>query len=215
MNRQQLRRELEDSLPRFQEAVDLVTTHVRYLLRRRGLMHPDEVNHRVTGRVKSVNSCLGKVSGVEKKIKRRLKSMKDLESQIDDIAGVRIVVPYLDDVSLVYAFIKRHSAFREVGGKFEDHIAKPKWGYRGLHTVVRISTTSGLAKCEIQMRTGLQDAWAVKSHALIYKLKKKDLERLPRALRDLLVGQSDALYTIDKDALNIARLVRSLLGGET
>jgi ppGpp synthetase/RelA/SpoT-type nucleotidyltranferase len=65
------------------------------------------------------------------------------------------------------------------------------------------------------MRTGLQDAWAIKSHALLYKLKRKDLDRLPSELRDLLVGQSDALYTIDKDALRIASLVRKLLGGET
>jgi len=78
----------------------------------------------------------------------------------------------------VYAYLKRHPAFREVPGKFEDYIAKPKLGYRGLHTVVRINTTSGLAKCEIQMRTGLQDAWAIKSHTLLYKLKKKDLDRL-------------------------------------
>ena len=88
-------------------------------------------------------------------------------------------------------------------------------GISKLHTVVHITTTSGPAKCEIQMRTGLQDAWAVKSHALVYKLKKKDLERLPNELRNLLASQSDALYTIDKDALAIARLVRRYLGGES
>jgi putative GTP pyrophosphokinase len=211
MNRRQLRRELEQVLPRFQEAVDLVSTHVRYLLRRRGLMHPDEVSHRVTGRVKSIESCLRKITREKTKNRHQPKTVSDIERRMDDIAGVRVVCPYLTDVALVYGFIKRHPAFRELRAKFEDHIAKPKFGYRALHTVVQIKTTFKSAKCEIQIRTGLQDAWAVKSHALVYKLEKANLERLPKEVRNLLVAQSDLLYNIDKQAVEIAGLVKKYL----
>jgi len=203
-----LRRELDEATPRFQEAVDLVTTHVRYLLRRYGLIHRDEVNHRVTGRVKTVDRCIAKIKRVEKREQLQMESLRDVERHIDDLAGIRVVCPYLTDVALVYGYICRHRAFREIPNKFEDYIAEAKSGYRGLHTVVRTSTSSGTTKCEVQMRTGLQDAWAVKSHALVYKLKKTEFERLPLELRHLLIQQSDSLYNEDKNAVSIAALVK-------
>lgn len=213
--KRKLAAELAAVLPRFQEAVDLITVHVRYLLRRHGLMRPEEAVHRVTGRVKDVGSAVRKVRAIERLKKVRIQSASQILAHVDDLAGVRIVCPYLRDVMLVYGYIRGHRAFREVRGKFEDYIARPKSGYRALHTVVRIDTTFGPAKCEIQIRTGLQDSWAVRSHGLVYKLRKTDVERLPREIRNLLVSQSDMLYTIDRGAGEIAGLIKKYLKGST
>ncbi len=166
--------------PKFEEAVDLMLVHVRHLLRGHGLMHPDEVSLRVIGRVKTAESFLRKVRSFEKRRGKTFQSTSEALAQIHDVAGVRVVCNYLQDVLLVYGYLRRHPAFQEVKGRLADYIHKPKLGYRSLHTVVSIRTSFGAARCEVQIRTALQDAWAVKSHALMYKLKKDDLSKLPR-----------------------------------
>ncbi len=213
MNKRALIEEIENMRPRFQEAVELMLVHVRYLVRARGLMHPEELNHRVIGRVKSTTSCIKKMRRVEREKRISLESAAEIQRHIDDIAGIRVVCNYLDDLLLVYGYIQNHRAFRELRGKREDYLRHPKVGYRALHTVVRIQTNSGPAKCEVQVRTALQDAWAVKSHALVYKLKKADLARLPLQIRNLLVQQSDMLYNIDQTAGELAGLVKQYLPG--
>jgi len=209
MNKRQLVVELEKMRPRYEEAVDLMIVRIQYLLRAGGLMHPDEVKHRVMGRVKSPNSFVKKVRRVERENRIRLRSATDLRREIDDIAGVRVVCSYLSDLALVYGQVKGH--FREVPGKFEDYVQNDKFGYRALHTVVRMDTSFGPAKCEVQIRTALQDAWAVKSQALVYKLGKRDLAQLPLAVRNLLMHQSNMLYNLDQETLEIAELIRGYL----
>jgi ppGpp synthetase/RelA/SpoT-type nucleotidyltranferase/thymidylate synthase ThyX len=197
--------------PRFEEALDLILVHIRHLLRGQGLMHPDELSHRVTGRIKATKSFLKKVRRIENQSGKKFRSFSQTINRIDDIAGMRVVCNYLEEVLLVYGYIRQHPAFTEIKGKFEDYIHRPKLGYRALHTVVSIQTSFGLAKCEIQIRTALQDAWAVKSHALVYKLKKTDLSRVPRQIRNLLIQQSHFLYTCDQGAEEIASLIRDTL----
>jgi ppGpp synthetase/RelA/SpoT-type nucleotidyltranferase len=125
-----------------------------------------------------------------------------------------VACDYLNEAYDIYGYIKQHWAFEEIPGKFEDYILAPKSGYRALHTIVRVRTSFGEAKCEVQIRTALQDAWAIKSHALVYKLQKTDLERLPLPLRNLLVYQSDLLYTLDQGAHEVARMIRRYLASK-
>ncbi len=215
MSKRELMHGFQRFQPQFQEAMDLVSTHVRYLLWFRRLIPPNELQHRVIGRVKSAESLAKKVRKVEREKKISLQTWAQIRKYIDDIAGIRVVCNYLDELVLVYGYIQRHPAFREMPGKFVDYVYKPKFGYRALHTVIAIETTVGLAKCEIQIRTALQDAWAVKSHALVYKLKKADIERLPRPIRNLLVQQSDMLYNMDQTAGELSDLIRHYLRGNT
>lgn len=197
--------------PKFEEAVDLMLVHVRHLLRGHGLMHPDEVSHRVIGRVKATESFVRKVRRLEKQRGKPFRSVPQALGQIHDIAGVRVVCNYLQDVLLVYGYLRRHPAFHEVKGRLVDYIHKPRLGYRSLHAVVSIRTSFGVARCEVQIRTALQDAWAVKSHALVYKLNKEDLSKLPLQVQNLLIQQSDLLYNLDKGAEDIADLIRAAL----
>ena len=89
----------------------------------------------------------------------------------------------------------------------DPKFSHPRDGYRGVHLVVEVKTSFGRARCEIQLRTMLQHAWAEKSHDLLYKLGKTDLRRVPKQIRTLMEQQSDLLYDIDKMALEIADFV--------
>jgi ppGpp synthetase/RelA/SpoT-type nucleotidyltranferase len=213
MKRDWIREGYEDVRPRFEEAVELMTVHVRFLLRSTGILSPGELEHRVTGRVKTSQSCFLKIRRIEKKNRRPLRGWHEVLAQVDDIAGIRVVLNYLDELPAVYAYLRRHPSFREIAGKFEDYVQNPKVGYRALHSVFKIRTTFGPAKCEVQVRTALQDAWAAKSHALLYKLKKTELERLPAGIKKLIAQQSDLLYNMDQMAGELADMTRAHLTG--
>jgi len=68
----------------------------------------------------------------------------------------------------------------------------------GLHWLPPVEGSGELVAGDAQIQTALQHAWAARSHALLYKLKARDLERIPLELRLLMVNQSDLLYVIDQ-----------------
>lgn len=121
----------------------------------------------VSGRVKTVESLRSKLSR---------KHYKNPIEEITDFAGVRVICNYETDITEVAKLI--HFDFEVC-----EHIDKSsglgidKMGYHGAHFIVRLgSRFSGpryegicTLKCEIQVRTVLQDAWAMISHQLDYK----------------------------------------------
>lgn len=153
---------------KFEAAAEIVAVHLRHVLRRSRLVAPQVVPTRVSSRVKTIRSIFRKIAR-EKLDGRRLKRVRDVENHINDLAGARVVCDYLSDVAFIHAYLQRHPAFKVLPKKTKDYIAHPMDGYRGVHLVVKIQTSFGRARCEIQLRTMLQHAWAEKSHDLIYK----------------------------------------------
>jgi ppGpp synthetase/RelA/SpoT-type nucleotidyltranferase len=73
-------------------------------------------------------------------------------SQMQDIAGCRIVIPGIETQDAVVSQIVE--LFSEV--KVDDRRAKPSHGYRAVHLIAKAATKP----VEIQVRTALQDGWA-------------------------------------------------------
>jgi len=78
-------------------------------------------------------------------------------SQVQDLAGARVVVPHLtaqdEAVSLMVEEFNR-TGTRQC--KIIDRRARPSHGYRAVHVIAYIETIP----VEIQVRTKLEDAWA-------------------------------------------------------
>lgn len=90
---------------------------------------------------------------------------------LTDIAGVRVVCPFISDVYLVRDLIRRHTI--EIV-QTKDYIAAPKAnGYRSLHLIIKIpvhlSDRTELVAVELQVRTIAMDFWAAVEHELLYK----------------------------------------------
>ncbi len=134
-----------------------------------------------------------KVRFLERREGVKIRSFRSLQARVDDLAGARVVCDYLTDVPFILGYLHSHPAFKVLPQKIQDYTNKPKNGYRGFHLVVLVDTSFGKTKCEVQIQTALQHAWAARSHALLYKLKARDLERIPLELRFLMVNQSDLL----------------------
>ena len=123
------------------------------------------------------------------------KSYKAPFSDITDLAGVRVVYLYLSDREKIEATIEKEFDIIEKVNKISDDDVE-KFGYGALHYVVKIKEKHSGARyddlknlvCEIQVRTILQDAWAIVAHHLSYKQESdipKELRRNLNALSGL------------------------------
>ena len=138
----------------------------------------------VTGRVKSVAS-------IEEKIALRGLSIENLAQDMQDIAGLRIMVQFVDDVDEVLALLRHRSDMTIVSER--DYIRNRKnSGYRSYHVIISypVDTIDGRKEilAEIQIRTLAMNFWATIEHSLNYKyggLIPQDVKaRLTNAARE-------------------------------
>jgi putative GTP pyrophosphokinase len=95
---------------------------------------------------------------------------------LDDVAGVRVVCPFVSDVYNVAEMLTRQDDVELLRQK--DYIAAPKDnGYRSLHLIVRVpvflSDHVERVKVEVQLRTIAMDFWATLEHKLFYKYESQ------------------------------------------
>lgn len=143
-----------------------VLTHIENLrseMNRRDERSPFEA---VTSRIKTFESTL------EKCERKGWKISEETFLAMHDIAGVRIIVPFLDDVERVRDAITRRKNL--IIDEERDYIKKPKRsGYRSYHMIVKVRVPFMYDdKCipvEIQIRTKAQDFWSSMEHKLRYK----------------------------------------------
>ncbi|KWW16191.1 MULTISPECIES: GTP pyrophosphokinase family protein [Peribacillus] len=135
----------------------------------------------VTGRVKPIVSILDKASLKDIPIDK-------LGTEIQDIAGLRMMCQFVDDIAQVVELLRGRNDFEIVEER--NYISHKKAsGYRSYHVVIRypVQTIHGEKNilAEIQIRTLAMNFWATIEHSLNYKYKgifPEDIQlRLKRA----------------------------------
>jgi putative GTP pyrophosphokinase len=149
----------------------------------------------VTGRVKKISSIL-------EKSKKLNVPMELIESGIEDIAGIRIMCQFVEDIIWLSDLIRKREDIRVVYEK--DYIQnKKESGYRSYHIIVEytVQTALGLKKvlAEIQIRTLAMNFWATIEHSLNYKYH----EFLPEVVRIRLSKAAEAAYMLDQEMSSI------------
>ena len=135
-------------------------------------------------KVVSIHGRAKEPESLQEKINR--KHYQEPFREITDLAGVRVVCNYESDLAALGTFIRKKFDVHEHVDKSQT-LGVDRMGYHGSHYVVSLGARysgaryEGIAhlKCEIQVRTVLQDAWALISHHLVYK----DEEAIPQRLR--------------------------------
>ena len=128
--------------------------------------------------INGMKSRLKKISSIVEKLERKgfPLTVESIEENLNDIAGIRVVCAFPDDVyMLADAFLAQDDITLI---KKKDYIANPKEnGYRSLHLIVGVpiflAHEKRVMKAEIQLRTISMDSWASLEHQLRYK---KDFE---------------------------------------
>jgi putative GTP pyrophosphokinase len=123
----------------------------------------------------SLKHRVKKIGSLREKQRRESLEGRRKKEKVKDLLGVRVVVPFLEDVEKVLEVVESQFDVLEIERKAEQ-LSFREFAYDSVHVVIDIpnSTTlevpPGCSKaCEIQVRTTLQDAWAEVEHELIYK----------------------------------------------
>ena len=123
--------------------------------------------HHIESRLKTPPSIIEKLQRYGKRV-----TIEDMETYIMDIAGIRVICSYIQDVYNLLDLVKRQDDLEVVTVK--DYIANPKPnGYRSLHIIVKIPVyfldEKKMIPVEVQLRTIAMDFWASLEHDLKYK----------------------------------------------
>ena len=130
----------------------------------------DSIDHVMT-RIKSPESILNKLKKDEME-----PTYKNLVSDINDIAGIRIICPLKSDIFTIRKYIREFNDINVI--KEKDFVTHPKEsGYTSYHMVVKvpvaIDNDISMVKVEIQIRTMAMDFWSTTEHKIKYKAKNK------------------------------------------
>ena len=144
----------------------------------------------VTGRVKPIDS-------IKEKMKRRYVSEDRLSQDMEDIAGLRIMCPFVDDIYVVVDILRRRSDINILEER--DYVNREKAsGYRSYHIVFEypIELVGGEKKilAEIQVRTLAMNFWATVEHSLNYKYNGE----FPEELKKRLQQSAETAFELDE-----------------
>lgn len=123
--------------------------------------------HHIETRLKAPESVFEKMQRYKVPI-----TLKSMEEHILDVAGMRVIVSYIDDVRALVKVLSLQDDLQIL--KVKDYISHPKPnGYRSLHVIVKVPIyfldRKQYVPVEIQFRTIAMDFWASLEHTLKYK----------------------------------------------
>ena len=178
------RQRLDAMMSRYKCAVMEVETKFKVLNEQFSLEYDRNPIEAIKSRVKSIDSIIEKIQ--RKNIKPTLESV---EENISDIAGVRVICSFREDIYYLAKCFLNQDDIRLV--EIKDYIKKPKeGGYRSLHLIVQVpiflQNEKRNVKVEVQLRTIAMDFWASLEHKLRYKkeINPADAEELAKDLKD-------------------------------
>lgn len=124
--------------------------------------------------IETIKTRLKTPEGIVKKLKKHNLpfSLDSIENNIHDIAGVRVICSFPQDIYLLADCLLRQDDIMLIEKK--DYIKNPKEsGYRSLHLIIEIPifllNKKRMMKVEVQLRTIAMDFWASLEHKLQYK----------------------------------------------
>lgn len=129
--------------------------------------------------IDSIKTRLKSVESIHEKLTRRGLpiSLDTIESELNDIAGVRVICSFKDDIYMLADCLIGQDDVKLIEKK--DYIKNPKPnGYRSLHLIVEIPiflcNEKKFVRVEVQLRTIAMELWANLEHRMRYKKELDD-----------------------------------------
>ena len=152
----------------------------------------DVLNHNLYGEasarpIHNIQCRIKKKRSIEEKLRRKGKeeTVINAKDYLQDIAGVRVICYFVDDIYNLTELLKSQSDLIVI--KERDYISSPKPnGYRSYHVIVGVPVycLDGMEyfPVEIQFRTMSMDFWASMEHRICYKQERDNKEEIQREL---------------------------------
>ncbi len=181
----------------YRSALKMAVAQLEILDEEFATMYDHSPIHHIEYRIKTLESI------TEKLQRRGLEvTIDNIYTHIQDVAGIRVICNYLDDIYYMRRLLTRTESFgiqREA-----DYIQNPKeTGYRSLHLIldvpIVISEGTLHLPVEVQLRTIAMDMWASLEHELRYKSDRNFSDADAARLRLC----SEAIGEIDREMQRI------------
>ncbi len=176
------RKDIAKLLLGYKFALEEMNTKISILLEEYRIIHEYNPIEHVSTRIKSPKSIMRKIEH-----KQLDWSLHEIEDKIRDIAGVRIVCSFEEDIYRIAKMLSNQHDITVV--EVKDYIKKPKEnGYRSLHLIIKIPVflTDSVRQVfvEIQIRTIAMDFWASLEHKIFYKYNKAVPSHIQKGLKE-------------------------------
>ena len=182
----------------YKQAVDELKIKLKGMRSQFGIRNANSPIEFVTGRVKPLASIYDKSR--DKCIP--FEPTARLGNELQDIAGVRIMCQFVDDIATVTELIRQRNDMKVIEEKDYISNSKPS-GYRSHHIIVEypVETIQGriVVVAEIQIRTLAMNFWASIEHSLNYKYKGV----FPEEIKNRLQSAAEAAFRLDEEMSSI------------
>ena len=135
-------------------------------------------------------------------------SLTAIEENIKDIAGVRVICSFPEDIyELADSFLRQDDI---VLIEKKDYIKNPKpSGYRSLHLIVQVpiflQKNKKMVNVEVQFRTIAMDFWASLEHKIYYKFEGNAPDYISRELREC----AEMVSSLDDKMLSLNEAIQT------
>lgn len=197
-----MNRDWELFLLPYKQTVDELKVKLRGLRQMYRLRNEHGPIEFVTGRVKPVNSILVKSQTREIPLDK-------IETDMEDLAGVRIMCPFVEDIYDVVEMLKQRNDLNVVYQK--DYVTHKKdSGYRSYHLIceypVQLIDEVKVVLVEIQIRTLAMNFWASIEHSLNYKYQGE----FPSEINSRLQKAAESAFQLDEEMSTIREEIKEI-----
>lgn len=188
----------------YQSAIDIVVDRLKAINIELTNKSGHHVIRRITSRIKSPESITKKLIRKGKKI-----DYETAVESLNDIAGVRAVSYFFDDIYQISKAVKKQKDFTLI--KEKDYVQKPKKsGYKSIHLIVKVpvvlDSQTTYVKVEIQIRTFAMDYWAELDSQMCYKKSAGDIEMVRQESK----RYAEAIAALDNKMLEFRKKIELL-----
>ena len=186
----------------FQELMMMYSCAIREMRTKLEVLNDELSVHHQRNPIEFITSRVKKPLSIVEKLHRYgvPVSVESVEKNLNDVAGVRVICSFIDDIYTVADMLLRQDDITLI--KKKDYIEHPKDnGYRSLHLIIEIpvffSNQKKNMRVEVQIRTIAMDFWASVDHQLKYKQDIEDVENTDELSAELkecadIIAQTDA-----------------------
>ncbi|MGN0658352.1 MAG: GTP pyrophosphokinase family protein [Emergencia sp.] len=134
-------------------------------------------------------------------------SLESLEENLNDVAGIRVICSFVDDIYKVARMLAQQDDIRVL--QIKDYIQNPKPnGYRSYHMIVEVpvffSNEKRPMRVEVQIRTVAMDFWASLEHKMKYKQDIGEADEIMAELKEC----ADTISATDIKMMRIREKIR-------
>ncbi len=197
-------KEMREALSIYKFALSEIETKVNILNEEHKLFNKYNPIEHVKTRLKMPQSIIKKLTskGLEVSIDNAVKN-------ITDIAGIRIICSFKNDIFVIADMIESQTDIEVV--RVRDYVTSPKEnGYQSYHMLVKVpvflSSKTVNTIVEVQIRTSAMDFWASVEHKINYKHDNNMSKQLQEELKECSIASNE----LDERMFDINRRIKEL-----